>query len=449
MKKLLSLAFFGLIVQIAFAQVLEISSPTSVNLNTLINVAPKDGVGSPSIFIFGDGGVGYVSKDKAKSWQQLNIDPVKKRDINLATRVNDTLLFVSGGKENDLLKYSTDNGTTFKDFVLPEASKKIPVAAIIPMNNWEYSVVAFLQSNFFNLWQNYPGTGSGWVVQAGFSVKDLPFAYLGGSAEDGYVTTWGRTIRSGTSGDSPVFGIMMIHFKDPPLGYKFDLYPGQAVSDSITSVSPSCKGVNLTTFYTEDEYKDKDTQKGYHTFEGVLSPMVDIAFTNYRPFPELGKEMFIKSSLITKSNSRFWHVGGDINGKNGFIIKDGIIIRRVQSSGLNMLIDVSDSNNADAILAVGNNGKIYSTRTDLTLALPDAVTDLFKADNFSAYPNPFNSELTIKSSSEAIATLSDVLGTTLKQIRLESGDNFISLVGLKPGIYFLTNKKQTLKLIKQ
>jgi hypothetical protein len=444
MRTFLFLVFFGLIAQITVAQVLEISSPTSTNLNTLINVAPKDGVGSPTIFIFGDAGVGYVSKDKAKSWQQLNIDPIKKRDINLATRVNDTLLFVSGGKENDLLKYSTDNGATFKDFVLPKESQ-FPVCSILPINNWDNSIVAFVhQSNIFSFWHDYRSMGAGWIVQAAAMGRDGVFTYLGGSIEGDYITTFARMIVHGTSGDSPRFGIMMIQLKPP--GYNFQLYPGEGTSDSITSVSPSYKGVCVTTAYSPVEYTYNNEK--FHTYEQVINPTVDPAFTNRRPLPELGKDFAIKSSLITPPHAQYWHVGGDVNGKNGFIIKDGVIIKRVQSSGLNMIINVSD-NSTDAILAVGNNGKIYSTRTDLALATPDAVPDLFRADNFSAYPNPFSSELTIKSSSETMVTLSDVLGVIIKQIRVEPGDNLISLVGLKTGVYFLNNKKTTLKLIKQ
>jgi hypothetical protein len=446
MKTTLCLVFFGLIAQItAIAQdMLEVNSPTSINLNTLISVPSEDGVGAPTIYIFGDAGLGYVSKDKCKSWQQLDIDPVKKRDINLATRVNDTLLFVSGGKENDLLKYSTDDGLTFKDFILPEASRQFPVAAIIPMNNWEYSVLAFLQSNFFNLWQNYPGTGGGWLVQPAGIGMDGVFTFLGGSAEGDYVTTFARSMGSGTNGSFAMFGITTIRLKTP--GYNFEIYPGQGAYDSITSISASReKGICLAALHSIEKYPYHEN--GNYNYEAVANPVAGIlGFTNIRKFPALGKDFAIKSSLITPPHSLFWHVGGDVNGQNGFIIKEGVIVKQVPNSALNMIIDVSD-NEVDAILAVGNNGKIYSTRTDLALGTP--VISWTRADDFSAYPNPFNSELTVKSSSEAIATLSDILGTTLKQIRLESGTNLISLVGLKPGIYFLTNKKQTLKLIKQ
>lgn len=446
MKKLLCLAFFGLIVQIAAAQVLEISSPTSANLNTLINVNPKDGVGAPTIYIFGDAGTGYVSKDKCKSWQQLNIDPVKKRDINIATRVNDTLLFISGGKENDLLKYSTDNGLTFKDFVLPQQYSTYPVCAIIPMNNWMYGIVAFAQKDIFVCWQNW-GNNGGLLIQPAQFSQGAIIDYLGVTMEGDDITTFARSVGHGTNGYFPLFGVATVHLKLLGLGTaEVDIFGGGASYDSITSVS-TYKGKCLTAFYSKDTYEYHE--KGNYNYEAVTTPMGAVKyFTNIRKFPALGKETSIKSSLITPPHSQFWHVGGDVNGKNGFVIKDGVIIKQVQSSALNMVINVSD-NNTDAILAVGNNGKIYSTRTDLTLATSDPVISWTNADDFSAYPNPFSSELTIKSSSETIVTLSDVLGTTLKQIRVESGTNLISLVGLKTGVYFLNNKKTTLKLIKQ
>jgi len=443
MKTIVCLAFFGLIVQIAAAQeMLEVKSPTSANLNTLINVPSEDGVGAPTIYIFGDAGTGYVSKDKCKSWQQLDIDPVKKRDINLATRVNDTLLFVSGGKENDLLKYSTDDGATFKDFVLPQEYSAYPVCAIIPMNNWMNGIVSFAQKDIFVCWQDWGNNGGLLIQPAQFSQG---VNYLGATIEGNYITTFAKSTGSGTNGDYSLFGVATVYLKLlGPGTAEVDIFGGGSSYDSITSIS-TYKGNCLTAFHSTKGYYYYDN--GIYNYEAVTNPVAGVtSFTNRRPFPELGKEMTIKSSLITPPHSLFWHVGGDVNGENGFIIRDGVIIKQVQSSALNMIINVSD-NEVDAILAVGNNGKIYSNRTDLALGTP--VISWTRNDDFSAYPNPFNSELTVKSSSEVIATLSDVLGTTLKQIRLESGTNLISLIGLKPGIYFLNNKKTTLKLIKQ
>jgi hypothetical protein len=452
MRTLLCLAFFGLFAQMATAQMLEVNSPTSINLRCTINVPPIGEATSPTIYIFGEHGLGFVSKDKCKSWKQLDIDPVQKRTINLAAKVNDSLIFISGGKENDLLKYSTDNGATFKDFPFKEfdPSGKLnafPICAIIPMNNWYFSIVAFMQINQFAIWEDARSVNSGLPIQQSyFGGPNDAFTYLGGNKDGNYIITYARAIGHGTNGDHPVFGVGIVKLKEP--GYAFDVYTGSSNNDSITSVALNSDNGNfLVAFYIQDRPGLGQVEsRNYEVFSSVN----DINnFTNFRYLPELAKEQSIKSSLITKSHSLFWHVGGDINGKNGFIIKDGAIIKRIQSSGLNLIIDVSDSNNPDAILAIGNNGKIYSTRTDLALATPDAAISCIKADDFSAYPNPFNSELTVKSSSDVIATLSDVLGSTLKQIRLESGDNRISLVGLKPGIYFLTNKQQTLKLIKQ
>jgi hypothetical protein len=445
MKKLLCLVFFGLIAQITTAQVLGINSPTSINLKCAINVPAVGGANAPTIYIFGEQGLGFVSKDKCQSWKQLDIDPIKKRTINLATRVNDTLIFLSGGRENDLLKYSTDNGATFKDFPFEalDASGKLhdtPIRAIIPVANWNYSIVAFMQTKQFALWQDYRWMNSGIPVQAyDFQDPSDVFVYLGGHKDGDYIVTYARSIIHGTSGYLPYFGLGVVKLKQaaPYAEVKFS----QSLSDSISSVA-SYQGKCLVSFHTK--------RAGNYNYEGMVNPFAGVtSFIDYYQFTDLTPEQSIKSSLITPAHAQFWHVGGDLNGKNGFIIKNRVIVQRSQSSGLNMMIDISDSNNADAILAIGNNGKIYSTRTDLAQAIPDAVIGWEKADNFSAYPNPFNSELTIKSSSEAIVTLSDVLGTVIKQIRVEPGDNRISLVGLKTGIYFLTNKKQTLKLIKQ
>lgn len=446
MKNLLLLAFFGLIAQIATAQVLEINSPTSIDLKCSIIVPAVGEANVPTIYVFGEQGLGFASKDKCQSWKQLDIDPIKKRTINLATRVNDTLIFLSGGKENDLLKYSTDNGATFKDFVLPEKLASYPICSIIPMDNWYYSVVAFMQINQFAIWQDFRPLNYGFSTQEyGFNGEYTNFTYLGGCKDGNNIATYARAISHGTSGYFPVFGIAVVTLKGSN-GLSFDISSGQSWNDSITSVS-SNNGVCLTSFYSKESYEYH--QSGRYNYEATCAPTKGVqSFTNFRSFPELGKDFSIKSSLITKPHSLFWHVGGDVNGKNGFIIKDGVIIQRSQSSGLNMIIDFSNGE-VDGIFAVGNNGKIYSTRNDLAQAIPDAVYDLVKADNFSAYPNPFTSDLTIKSSSEAIVTLSDVLGTVIKQVRVEPGDNRISLVGLKTGIYFLNNKKTTLKLIKQ
>lgn len=452
MKNLLFLAFFGFITQIATAQVLEVNSPTTVNLKCAINTPAAGGVSAPTIYIFGEQGLGFVSKDKCQSWKQLDIDPIKKRTINLAAKVNDTLIFLSGGKENDLLKYSTDNGETFKDFPFEalDASGKlhdIPICAIIPMDNWYYSIVAFMQVNQFAIWQDFRFMNSGLPVQGyGFNGQYTNFTYLGGCKNGSYITTFARATGSGTSGDYSMFGVATVYLKPPGLGAEVDVFSGGSSYDSITGISTFQKKC-LTAFHSTKGYSQYEN--GVYNYEAITSPTTGVtSFTERRPFSELGKEFSIKSSLITPPHSLFWHAGGDVNGKNGFIIKDGVIIRRVQSSALNMIIDLSNGD-VDGMLAIGNNGKIYSTRTDLAQAIPDAVIGWKKADNFSAYPNPFNSELTIKSSSEAIVTLSDVLGTVIKQIRVEPGDNRISLVGLRTGIYFLTNKKQTLKLIKQ
>lgn len=445
MKKLLSLAFFGLIVQIATAQVLEINSPTSINLRCAINVSAPGGANAPTIYIFGEQGLGFVSKDKCQSWKQLDIDPIKKRTINLAARVNDTLIFLSGGKENDLLKYSTDNGATFKDFPFEalDASGKLhdtPICAIIPVTNWNYSIVAFMQTKQFALWQDFRWMNSGLPIQAYSVLWDIPpsFTYLGGHKDGNYITTYSRYVNQGTSGYFSHFGLGLIKLKDtdPYFELKFSAGTG----DSISSVA-SYQGKCLVSFHTK--------RAGSYNFEATTDPFAGIiSFNDLYKFNDLTPEQSIKSSLITPPHSQFWHVGGDPNGKNGFIIKNRIIVQRSQSSALNMIIDLSDGD-VDGMLAIGNNGKIYSTRTDLAQAIPDAIVGWEKADNFSAYPNPFNSELTINSSSEAIVTLSDVLGTVIKQVRVEPGDNRISLVGLKPGIYFLNNKKTTLKLIKQ
>ncbi len=446
MKNLLFLAFFGFITQIATAQVLEVNSPTAVNLKCAINTPAVGGASSPTIYIFGEQGLGFVSKDKCQSWKQLDIDPIKKRTINLATRVNDSLIFLSGGKENDLLKYSTDNGATFKDFPFEalDASGKLhdtPICAIIPMDNWYYSIVAFMQVNQFAIWQDFRFMNSGLPVQ-GYGLFDWSFAqlaFLGGHKDGDCIITYARGISHGTNGYFPIFGLGFAQLTGPDsyVDVKFSVSSFDSIS-SVASYQKKC----LVSFHSQ--------RAGSYNYESTVEPSAKFnEFTNFYQFTDLTPDQSIKSSLITSGHSQFWHVGGDPNGKNGFIIKNRIIVQRIQSSGLNMMIDISDSNNADAILAIGNNGKIYSTRTDLAQAIPDAVIGWEKADNFSAYPNPFNSELTIKTSSEAIVTLSDVLGTVIKQIRIEPGDNRISLVGLKQGIYFLTNKKQTLKLIKQ
>jgi hypothetical protein len=295
-----------------------------------------------------------------------------------------------------------------------------------------------MQTKQFALWQDFRFMNSGLPVQAqGFQDPSYDFVYLGGHKDGDYIVTHARTVTYGPGGHLS-FGIGIVKLKQTAPYYELKF--SEPMPDSISSVA-SYQGKCLASFHGKTA--------GWYNYEAVSDPFAGVSlFNDYYHFTDLTPEQSIKSSLVTPAHSQFWHVGGDPNGKNGFIIKNRVIVQRSQSSALNMIIDLSNGD-VDGMLAIGNNGKIYSTRTDLAQAIPDAVIGWEKADNFSAYPNPFNSELTIKSSSEAIVTLSDVLGTVIKQIRVEPGDNRISLVGLKQGIYFLTNKKQTLKLIKQ
>jgi len=127
------------------------------------------------------------------------------------------------------------------------------------------------------------------------------------------------------------------------------------------------------------------------------------------------------------------------------MVSDGVVTKFPDFS-LNEIKDCS-YNGIDAVIAVGNYGRIYSNRTDLALATP--VFTISKTDKISAYPNPFNSEITIMSEAENYVSLINISGILLKQIQLLPGPNYVSLAELNPGIYFLKKKQQVLKLVKQ
>jgi hypothetical protein len=440
MKKLVGLALFGLVVQMAMGQISELNTPTSIDLNCVTTWVPSPESEEVSIHIFGDNGLGYVSEDKGASWTELVIDPIKKRDINMAIRPNDTLLVISGGPENDLLKWSMDGGLTFKDLVLPNKE---------PVNGMGYSYCYYFDKAYLFIvfghakgmsiicvfcsvnWQE-PYFSSDYMLDEDFSFYGMAmspssillaftFPALGGPPYDKYFT-------------------YQTDVKD--LGY-YSMVSGLYNHDRVTSLATRN---NHFLFASKRDQQGEYNYEAYHTDKKNNMPVI-------RYFSSLTKEQSIKSSLVTAASSNYWHVGGDDFGKNGFIIKDGIIINTSPGFSMNAIAYAGwvsrDGNNEtnDEVIMVGDQGKIFSNRPDLILGTSTRVVNL---DELSLYPNPCLDQVTIYySGRETIAALSDLLGRSLRQLRLETGNNKFSLADLKPGIYFITTKQNTLKFIKK
>ena len=72
------------------------------------------------------------------------------------------------------------------------------------------------------------------------------------------------------------------------------------------------------------------------------------------------------------------------------------------------------------------------------------------------YPNPANSYITLSlptTQSGGTAAITNLLGQTLKTVRVSAGNNTISVAELPPGVYFITVKTaagtETRKIIKE
>jgi len=451
------LAFFGLVAQMAAGQVLEVKSPTIHNLNCVITHIPVKGSTDLNIFIFGDQGEAYVSRDKAQSWQRLDVDPIQKRNIKVAARISDKIMFVAGGSDNRLLKLSTDDGETWQDFVLPDPDGVTSIGFLRTLNQHPSTPPEWrdLKGTLFVQESSLPNEAVGWFPE----YTSEPYI---GKLWDGYDHSRGVIFAKGRilaqSPDIDSLFTRFIIYDDRDDAYQVINFSFNVSSDNLrfswtrslynfkVTTIDSYDGIALLSLNNDNCLDPNYFIPGRYNWETQLNGFKTDHFpSTYRNFPELGANVSIKSSAISHANKLFWHVGGDKYGQNGVMVSEGVVTKFPDFS-LNEMKDCS-YNGIDAVIAVGNYGRIYSNRTDLALATP--VFTISKTDKISAYPNPFNSEITIMSEAENYVSLINISGILLKQIQLLPGPNYVSLAELNPGIYFLKKKQQVLKLVKQ
>ena len=343
------LAGFGLIVQSAFGQMLDINSPTTDNLNCAISVVPSMDSQELTLYIFGDNGHGYVSKDKCATWQELIIDPVSKRSINQALRVSDNLMIVSGGPENDLLKYSDDKGFTFQDLSLLSGGR---VNSISLMTN---ALVLFHQAKQLTVWDTKTNSFS--VVTTHINAQ-CPEFYTGTSIMEKPLVISRKP--------STFLGEPPYYFMRKGVGSEaFKAWGITAViRDSITSI---------TTTATRDLLSFRGTEVGKYVYQGAFEPGGSNSVPVKTYFPTLTKDQTIHSSFIAPITQTYWHVGGDDFGKNGFIIKASTIIKTVADFSFNyvgacaFVDEYGTRGSSDDVIIVGDKGKVFSNRLDLSL----------------------------------------------------------------------------------
>lgn len=365
MKKIVM--FFCLIwlAQNASSQMLEVNSPTSDNLYTAVSVVPKFNPERLTLYVFGDNGLGYVSSDKCVSWKDLNIDPILKRSIRKAIWANDTMMVVSGGANNDLLKYSTDKGLTFKDMILPSGGQVLTISFM------QKTFVLFHQATQLIRW----------------NLKDNSFMVV-----TNHVSVQCPEFYDGTStfGKPLVVSKKKIILKDGSPYYTYFMRKGSSYMfadwgitapfhDLITSIATT-PARDLLTFrgiVKDDNKKDK-----YVVYQGAFEPGASYMTPALVYFPDLAQEQYIKSSYIVPNSQAYWHCGGDDSGKNGFIIKAGTIIKSTPECSMNFvglcayLDDEARLGSSDNVVIVGSKGKIFSDRTDLAVpVIPETPKD--------------------------------------------------------------------------
>lgn len=380
--KLLLFAFFGLLVQIASGQIFEINSPTNFNLNCALTASnyPTE----ISIYVFGDNGVGFLSNDKCANWQQLAIDPDNKRAIKSAIRANDSLLIVSG--EKGLLKYSTDEGKTFQDLTLPETS---------PVNSLAYGgdSILFNHAKSITCWNLK--TNQFKSITSHIKTAENQTCYLISSFNMTRVVCRSAFYPSNAK---PVFAFSVKTAFPWAWGQLKNTY------DSICSLS-------VVENYTLTSYIGKEA--GKYVYEGYTTPS-SLSTYQYRYFAELTKEQSIKSSAVIKGSYNFWHAGGGYDGKNGFIIKNGAVVKTTTTT-LNSVINGNYGKQkqlSGEVIIVGNNGAIFSDCIDLAKA-PIAVA--IKDDYLVSDP-------TVSYGDSAVVDVSgSEIGVTYKILRGDTG----------------------------
>lgn len=105
----------------------------------------------------------------------------------------------------------------------------------------------------------------------------------------------------------------------------------------------------------------------------------------------------------------------------------------------------------NAIRSTGANHHFYHTRKIICKsAVVTDIEDYSSKDlKVTAFPNPCQGMLTIRSQDYYLAKFVDMSGRLLKQIELNPGENMIDISNFKPGIYFLKLNDETLKIVKK
>jgi hypothetical protein len=343
MKQIIVLAFFGLFIQTAFGQILEINSPSEDDLYCALTSAPSDNEDNLIIYIFGKNGTGFLSSDKCATWHELEVDPKEKRTIFSAIRVNDTLLIVSGDGHNDLLKYSLDGGSTFYDFDFLEDRY---ISGVTFFNDY----VIFSHKKSLTYWN----IKSGEIREREVLSADYDTEIINLSGNNFLVNLGIKKVVEGI----PKFSLMINkNFPQDGLWQEFDYD-----YDLITSWSTRGNYILASAL----------KQQEGTTYEVVKSPY----FQNLEWGVINGLEYgdVIKSSHVSLFSSFYWHVGGNKNNQDGIVIKEGEVVKRVKNGRLNGIYHCGYydqkgySNLIDDIIIVGDNGRILSSRLDLALA---------------------------------------------------------------------------------
>lgn len=341
---------------------LEINSPTVNDIYCAISVVPATNPEKLTLYVFGDNGLGYISNDKCATWQTINVDPLH-RSIRKAIWVNDTLMVVSGGTNNNLLKYSTDKGITFKDLTLSSGGQVNTVSYMAR------NFVLFHQATQLISWDIKNNTFT--VVTSHVSVQ-CPEFYDGTSTYGKPLVVSKKTVQLGDGPYSTYF---------VRKGYSSYLFTDWGISapfhDLITSI---------TTTATRDLVSFRGKTVGQYVYQGSFDPGQSTQTPALVYFPTLTKDQAIKSSCIVPKSQAYWHCGGDDFGANGFIIKAGAVIKTVPDFVFNFIApcayvsEEGTQGSSDNVVVVGSKGKIFSDRTDLSAPILPIKDDYLVSD---------------------------------------------------------------------
>jgi len=340
MKQIIVLAFFGLFMPVAFGQMVEINSPSEDDLYCALTWAPSDNQDNLIIYVFGENGTGYLSSDKCASWRKLEVDPKEKRSIFSALRVSDTLLIVSGDRNNNLLKYSPDGGETFFDFDFL-ADKY--VSGVTLFN--DYVIFSHQKSLTY------------WHIKSG---KITEFTPLTNSFKGEIVNV-----------SSSNFLINLLVKDTSQAEPSFFLLTNDCLQDD--SWKQLDIGVDsVMSLMVKGNYSLVSLKQAQSVLEAVCQPFSDKLAVN--SINGLKSGDLIKSSHVSFFSSSLWHVGINCESDEGLVVKSGEVVKRLSGGGFNGIYhcgyydEKGYCNLVDDVIIVGDNGRLLSSRLDLSLA---------------------------------------------------------------------------------